>query len=122
MSDFASFAAHEFALGEATIFARVGGAGPPLLLLHGYPQSHLMWARVADALAVTLHAGRPGFARLRPILGAALAPGRALFQAGDGGGRARADGGARSSKLSRWRDTIAAAASPTGWRSIIPTR
>ncbi len=51
MSGFAGFSAHEIALGEATIFARVGGAGPPLLLLHGYPQSHLMWARVAPALA-----------------------------------------------------------------------
>ena len=28
-----------------------GGAGPPLLLLHGYPQSHLIWHRVADELA-----------------------------------------------------------------------
>jgi haloacetate dehalogenase len=51
MSDFAGFAAHDIALGEATIFARVGGSGPPLLLLHGYPQSHLMWARVAPTLA-----------------------------------------------------------------------
>jgi haloacetate dehalogenase len=51
MSGFAGFSAHEIALGEATIFARVGGAGPPLLLLHGYPQSHLMWAHVAPALA-----------------------------------------------------------------------
>ena len=37
MSDFAGFAAHDLAVGEATIFARVGGSGPPLLLLHGYP-------------------------------------------------------------------------------------
>ena len=50
MSSFHGFTAHESALGEATIFARVGGSGPPLLLLHGYPQSHLMWARVASAL------------------------------------------------------------------------
>jgi haloacetate dehalogenase len=50
MSGFDSFAAREIALGEATIYARIGGAGPPLLLLHGYPQSHLMWARVADRL------------------------------------------------------------------------
>ena len=51
MSDFAGFAAHDLAVGEATIFARVGGSGPPLLLLHGYPQSHVMWARVAADLA-----------------------------------------------------------------------
>ena len=51
MSGFSSFAVHEVAVGEATIFARVGGSGPPLLLLHGYPQSHLMWARVAERLA-----------------------------------------------------------------------
>ena len=51
MSSFNGFATHEIALGEATIFARVGGSGPPLLLLHGYPQSHWMWARVAAALA-----------------------------------------------------------------------
>jgi haloacetate dehalogenase len=29
----------------------VAGSGPPLLLLHGYPQNHLMWRRVAPALA-----------------------------------------------------------------------
>lgn len=33
------------------IFARVGGEGPPLLLLHGYPQTHAMWHRVAPQLA-----------------------------------------------------------------------
>ncbi len=30
---------------------RYGGAGPPLLLLHGNPQSHCMWNRIAPALA-----------------------------------------------------------------------
>ncbi len=30
---------------------RIGGEGPPLLLLHGNPQTHLMWHRVAPALA-----------------------------------------------------------------------
>ncbi|MER5389956.1 alpha/beta hydrolase [Saccharopolyspora sp. NPDC002686] len=29
----------------------VGGDGPPLLLLHGYPQTHLIWHHVAPALA-----------------------------------------------------------------------
>lgn len=34
-------------------FARIGGPedAPPLLLLHGFPQSHAMWHRVADALS-----------------------------------------------------------------------
>ena len=33
------------------LFARVGGSGPPLLLLHGHPQSNVMWHRVAPLLA-----------------------------------------------------------------------
>lgn len=33
------------------IFLRMAGDGPPLLLLHGYPQTHVMWHRVAPALA-----------------------------------------------------------------------
>jgi haloacetate dehalogenase len=32
------------------VFARVGGSGPPVLLLHGYPQTHLMWHGVAPLL------------------------------------------------------------------------
>lgn len=33
------------------IHAVVGGNGPPVLLLHGFPQTHAMWARVAPILA-----------------------------------------------------------------------
>ncbi len=33
------------------INAAIGGSGPPLLLLHGYPQSHVMWHAVAPGLA-----------------------------------------------------------------------
>jgi haloacetate dehalogenase len=37
--------------GEAMIRTRYGGSGPPLLLLHGHPQTHLMWHKVAPRLA-----------------------------------------------------------------------
>src|SRR5262245_61503605 len=33
------------------IYARVGGSGPPLLLLHGYPETHVCWHKVAPELA-----------------------------------------------------------------------
>jgi haloacetate dehalogenase len=38
-------------VGDTTINALVGGMGAPLLLLHGYPQTHVMWHRIAPALA-----------------------------------------------------------------------
>ncbi len=34
-----------------TIHVRHGGSGPPLLLLHGHPQTHAMWHAVAPRLA-----------------------------------------------------------------------
>src|SRR5277367_3324886 len=45
------YAAHWIDTAAGKIFARVGGSGPPLLLLHGHPQSNVMWHRVAPALA-----------------------------------------------------------------------
>jgi haloacetate dehalogenase len=48
---FPGFATHRIKTDGAEIFARVGGAGPPLLLLHGYPQTHACWNRIAPALA-----------------------------------------------------------------------
>ncbi|TAL29866.1 MAG: alpha/beta hydrolase [Phenylobacterium sp.] len=37
--------------GEVSLRVRHGGSGPPLLLLHGYPETHMMWAKVAQGLA-----------------------------------------------------------------------
>jgi haloacetate dehalogenase len=37
--------------GEATLRVRWGGSGPPLLLLHGHPETHVMWHAVAPLLA-----------------------------------------------------------------------
>src|SRR6516165_1783146 len=45
------FASHWIDTAAGRIFARSGGKGPPLLLLHGYPQTNVMWHRVAPALA-----------------------------------------------------------------------
>jgi len=36
---------------KGKIFYRIGGSGAPLLLLHGYPQNHYMWHKIADRLS-----------------------------------------------------------------------
>lgn len=48
---FPGFERKRVAVSGAEIAAVVGGSGPPLLLLHGFPQSLVMWHRVAPALA-----------------------------------------------------------------------
>jgi haloacetate dehalogenase len=48
---FDGFASTTIDTGEATIRLRQGGSGPPLLLLHGFPQTHLVWHKVAPRLA-----------------------------------------------------------------------
>jgi haloacetate dehalogenase len=48
---FDSFEAFDIATEGTTIHGRRGGHGPPVLLLHGIPQTHLMWHRVAPRLA-----------------------------------------------------------------------
>ncbi len=37
--------------GDVTLNAAVGGSGTPIVLLHGFPQTHLMWRHVAADLA-----------------------------------------------------------------------
>ena len=36
---------------KGKIFCKVKGNGQPLLLLHGYPQTHLMWRKIAPELS-----------------------------------------------------------------------
>ena len=48
---FPGFSSEWITTSRGRIFARIGGSGPPLLLLHGYPQTHVMWHRVAPQLA-----------------------------------------------------------------------
>lgn len=36
---------------NASVCVASAGSGPPLLLLHGYPQTHLAWHRIAPILA-----------------------------------------------------------------------
>jgi pimeloyl-ACP methyl ester carboxylesterase len=48
---FQDFDAIDVDVGETRIFLRRSGAGPAVLLLHGFPQTHLMWRRVAPLLA-----------------------------------------------------------------------
>jgi haloacetate dehalogenase len=49
---FDGFDARYFEVNGTSLFARYGGnaSGPTLLLLHGFPESHVMWHRVAQAL------------------------------------------------------------------------
>lgn len=60
------------------IFARVGGAGPPLLLLHGFPQTGAMWHKIAPGLAE----------RFTLVAADLLGYGASESPPGDGGGEA----------------------------------
>ena len=48
---FPGFQSHWIDTEDGRFFARSGGKGPPLLLLHGYPQTHVEWHKIAPRLA-----------------------------------------------------------------------
>lgn len=48
---FEGFEQFDIEVSGTTIHGRRGGSGPPLLLLHGIPETHLMWHRIAPELA-----------------------------------------------------------------------
>ena len=72
---------------ETTIFIRRNGSGPPLLLLHGLPETHLMWHAVAPTLAeafTVVCADLRGYgASGKPASGADHAPYAKSAMAGD---------------------------------------
>ena len=48
---FSGFETRRIDLGGIRINCRTGGQGPGLLLLHGHPQTHVIWHKVAEQLA-----------------------------------------------------------------------
>ena len=50
---FPDFESHWIEVNGVKIMTRKGGSGRPLLLLHGHPQTHAIWHRVAQQLAET---------------------------------------------------------------------
>ena len=64
--DIEGFANREVATTLGTIFLHEGGSGPPLLLLHGFPETSLMWRDIAPRLAkdfTVIAADLPGYGR-----------------------------------------------------------
>jgi haloacetate dehalogenase len=48
---FEGFMHTQISLSEAVLNVRYGGNGPPVLLLHGHPRTHVTWSKVAPELA-----------------------------------------------------------------------
>jgi haloacetate dehalogenase len=75
---FAGFELTHVETPRGPVRVRVGGDGPPVLLLHGFPQTHLMWHPVAPRLAehhTVVAADLPGYGEsFRPEPAADHAP------------------------------------------------
>ena len=117
-SMFDQFTLEHIDVGEATLRVRHGGDGPPIVLLHGHPRTHVTWHRVAPRWP-RAHGGVPGPARLRPVVQAGR---RRLQQAGDGRRHPPPDGraGSRAVRGGRARPRLlrgdAAGTGPSGRR------
>lgn len=84
---FDGFEERVFETGEGPVFYRIAGNGPPLVLLHGYPQTSAMWHAVAPELAKTYQVICPdlrGYGRShKPVTDAEHAPYSKRAMAGD---------------------------------------
>ena len=78
---FPGFTTQRIQTSGAEIRCVVGGTGPPVLLLHGYPQTHAIWHKIAPSLA---HRFRVVCADLRGYGERSAAC--AVFEARDGAG------------------------------------
>src|SRR3954451_14165958 len=61
---FTGFTREDVPTARGAVRVRVGGAGPPVLLLHGYPETSLMWHAVAPQLTdafTVVAADLPGY-------------------------------------------------------------
>ena len=56
------FDVQRVALADLTINVAIAGSGPPVLLLHGHPQTHVVWRKVARSLV------RAGYQVIAPDL------------------------------------------------------
>ncbi len=66
---FPGFQSLDIAAGGVRFAGVVGGDGPPVLLLHGYPQTHVAWRRIAPILAerhTVVVPDLPGYGASRP--------------------------------------------------------
>ena len=93
---FPGFESRRIATTGAEIDCVIGGSGPPLLLLHGYPQTHAMWHTDRAAPRGTVHRRLQRPARLRRLVEARQAASAASITRS---GRWRRT---RSSSCARW--------------------
>ncbi|MET7141924.1 alpha/beta hydrolase [Xanthomonas sp. PPL139] len=66
---FSDFTRLQVDAGGVAFAGAIGGSGPPVLLLHGFPQTHLAWRRVAPRLAqafTVIVPDLPGYGASRP--------------------------------------------------------
>ena len=119
---FEGFTARDVETSATTIHLRTGGSGPPLLLLHGYPQCHVMWHLVAPVLAAR-------FTVIAPICAAtatAASRRRTRSMLPTASARARRDMVEAMAALGHDRFGLAGhdrgGRVAIGWRSTIPTR
>jgi haloacetate dehalogenase len=118
---FPGFEPRDVDTARGPIHVLVGGSGPPLLLLHGYPESHLMW-----------HGAAPLLAEEHTVVAADLAGYGASFVRPPRPTTRRTASGRwpptrsrrwrrSASSASRSRATTAAVAWRTGWRWTVPS-